>query len=67
MATPAVKLATSLEILKQLQDRGLVAIRGSDMTRIHREQLLKNGFINEVMKGLYIPTRPDELAGESTA
>lgn len=67
MATPAVNLAASLEILKQLQDRGLVAIRASDMTRIHRERLLKNGFISEVMKGWYIPTRPDELAGESTA
>lgn len=67
MATPAANLATSLEILKQLQDRGLVAIRASDVTRIHRERLLKNGFIREVMKGWYIPTRPDELAGESTA
>lgn len=67
MATPAANLATSLEVLKQLQDRGLVAIRASDVTRIHRERLLKNGFIREVMKGWYIPTRPDELAGESTA
>ena len=67
MATPAANLATSLEILKQLQDRGVVAIRANDMTRIHRERLLKNGFISEVMKGWYIPTRPDELAGESTA
>ena len=66
MATPAANLATSLEILKQLQDRGLVAIRASDVTRIHRERLLKNGFIREVMKGWYIPTRPNELAGEST-
>jgi hypothetical protein len=67
MATPAVNLATSLEILKQLQDRGIVAIQASDMTRTHRERLLKNGFINEIMKGWYIQTRPDELAGESTA
>ncbi len=67
MATPAVNLAASLEILKQLQDRGLVAIRASDVTRVHRERLLKNGFIREVMKGWYIPTRPDELGGESTA
>ena len=66
MATPAANLATSLEILKQHQDRGLVAIRASDVTRIHRERLLKNGFIREVMKGWYIPTRPNELAGEST-
>lgn len=67
MATPAANLASSLEVLKQLQDRGLVAIRATDMSRLHRERLLKNGFIREVMKGWYIPTRPDELAGESTA
>ena len=67
MATPAVNLAASLEVLKLLQDRGLVAIRASDLTRIHRERLLKNGFISEVMKGWYIATRPDELAGESSA
>lgn len=37
------------------------------MTRTHRERLLKNGFIREVMKGWYIPARPDEPAGESTS
>lgn len=66
MATPAANLATSLEVLKQLQDRGLVAIRAADLTRIHRERLLKNGFIRDVMKGWYIPSRPDQPAGEST-
>jgi fido (protein-threonine AMPylation protein) len=67
MATPAANLATSLEILKRLQDRGLTAIRTSHLSRIHRERLLKSGFIREVMKGWYIPARPDEEAGESTA
>jgi hypothetical protein len=37
------------------------------MTRTHRERLLRNGFIKEVMKGWYIPARPEEPAGESTA
>ncbi|MEO6852679.1 MAG: cell filamentation protein Fic, partial [Rhodoferax sp.] len=37
------------------------------MSRTHRERLLKNGFIREVMKGWYIPTRPEETQGESTA
>lgn len=67
MAEPSATLAASLEILKELQDRGVVAIRTRHMTRTHRERLLKNGFIREVMKGWYIPTRPDEPAGESTA
>ena len=67
MAAPSVNLATSVEVLKQLQDKGNVAIRATHLTRTHRERLLKNGFIREVMKGWYIATRPDEVAGESTA
>lgn len=66
MATPADKLAQSLDTLKALQDAQAVAIRASDLTRVHRERLLKNGFIREVMKGWYIPARPDGPAGEST-
>lgn len=66
MATPADKLAQSLAALKVLQDAKAVAIRASDLTRVHRERLLKNGFIREVMKGWYIPVRPDGPAGEST-
>lgn len=67
MAKPSEKLAQSLELLKNLQDRGVVAIRSTDLTRTHRERLLKNGFLLEVMKGWYILARPDETAGESTA
>jgi len=67
MATPQDKLAQSLSILKDLQDKGLVAIHTKNMTRTHRERLRKNGFIKEVMKGWYVPSKPDEPAGESTA
>jgi len=67
MATPSDKLAQSLEILKSLQDRKIVAIRTTHLTRTHRERLLRNGFIKEVMKGWYISSRPDEPPGESTA
>ncbi|WP_312762438.1 Fic family protein [Epilithonimonas sp.] len=67
MATPAEKLAASLEVLKELQDRGVTAIRSNDITRTHRERLTNGGFLQEVMKGWYIPTRPDETVGESTA
>jgi hypothetical protein len=66
VASPANKLAVSLAILKAIQDAGRVAIRASDMTRTHRTRLAKAGFIREVMKGWYIPSRPDEPAGEST-
>ena len=67
MAKPSEKLAESLEILHQLQKKSMLAIRSADLTRTHRERLCKNGFLQEVMKGWYIPARPDETAGESTA
>lgn len=71
MATPSEKLAQSLEVLHQLQKRGsngdMVAIRSGDLTRTHRERLCRGGFLQEVIKGWYIPARPDETAGESTA
>ncbi len=67
MVAPSKKLAESLEILRALQKKGTVAIRSADLPRVHRERLVKGGFLQEVMKGWYIPARPDELAGESTA
>ena len=67
MAKPSEKLAESLEVLHQFQKRGVVAIRSGDLTRIHRERLCQNGYLQEVMKGWYIPARPDENAGDSTA
>jgi hypothetical protein len=66
MATPPEKLAQSLEALKALQERGVVAIRAADLGRLHRECLLQNGFLKQVMKGWYIAARPDDAAGEST-
>lgn len=67
MAKPSEKLAESLEVLHALQERGLVVIRSGDLTRAHRERLSRNGFLQEIIKGWYIPARPDETAGESTA
>jgi hypothetical protein len=66
MASPSEKLAESLKALKKLQNQGAVAIRSSDLSRTHRERLLKNGFLKEVMKGWYIPARPDEPTADST-
>jgi len=67
MATPSEKLAESLETLKELQDQRTVAIRSRDLSRTHRERLVKNGFLQGVIKGWYIPAHPDEPAGESTS
>jgi len=66
MPAPSDKLAQSLEALKELQDQGIVAIHTNNLTRTHRERLLKNGFIKEVMKGWYISSRPDESTTETT-
>lgn len=68
MATPKEKLASSLEVLHELQKKNdLVAIRTSDLNRTHRERLVKNGFLKEVTKGWYIGTNPMEKSGESTS
>ncbi len=67
MATPSEKLAQSLEALHRLQHAGQAAIRAGDLSRTHRERLMANGFLQEVIKGWYIPSRPDEVKGESTA
>lgn len=68
MATPSEKLAESLELLHKLQNaNGAAAIRAIDLPRTHRERLRTNGFLREVMKGWYVPSRPDEKDGDSTA
>src|SRR6478609_4267970 len=68
MATQQEKLAESLELLQELQNgNGAAAIRSRDLSRTHRERLLTNRFLQEVMKGWFIPTRPDEKPGDSTS
>ena len=67
MVTPSKKLAESLGALRALQGRGVPAIRSRDLTRRHRERLLANGFLEKVMKGWYIASRPSEAVGDSSA
>jgi hypothetical protein len=68
MATPSEKLAQSLEALAKLQTAdGAAAIRAKDLSRTHRERLLAQGFLQPVLRGWLIPSRPDEVKGESTA
>lgn len=66
MATPSEKLAESLEALRKLQDHGMLVIQARDLSRTHRERLIKNGILQEIIKGWFIFTRPNEIAGEST-
>ena len=67
MATPSEKLAESLTLLRALQQDGVIAVRSRHLTRTHRERLRHNGYLQEVMKGWYVATRPDEQLGASTA
>jgi hypothetical protein len=67
MPTPTHRLADSLEALRALQGRGVVAIRSADLSRTHRERLVGSGFLKDVIKGWYVAARPDEPRGDSTA
>jgi hypothetical protein len=53
MATLAQKLAESLEILHKLQNANHAATIRAKPDRTHRERLLKNGFLQEVIEGWY--------------
>jgi hypothetical protein len=64
MATSGEKLAASLEALQQVQTENVV--RSSSLSRVHRERLMQNDFLLEVVKGWYIVTRPAQNDGSST-
>src|ERR1700689_4145516 len=67
MARPPEKLAQSPEILRNLQTaEGAGAIRARDLSRTHRERLMRNGFLQEVLKGWLISSGPGARDGDST-
>jgi len=66
MPSPNEKLAESLEVLKELQQGNRRVFRSDDLSRVHRERLVENGFLQEVMKGWLISSSPDTQEGEST-
>jgi fido (protein-threonine AMPylation protein) len=66
VATPNEKLAESLDALKALQEGGRRVFRSDDLSRVHRERLLANGFVQEVMRGWLISASPSARAGDST-
>lgn len=67
MVTANEKLAQSLEALKELHEKGIIAIKSSELIRVHRERLLKNGFLKEVVRGWYMLVPSDEQKGDSTS
>lgn len=66
MAKPNEKLAESLSALQQLQENGRRVFRSTEVSRVHRERLLRNGFVQEVMKGWLISSSPVAGEGDST-
>jgi Fic/DOC family len=65
--TPSQKLADALDALKRLQDAGHRAVQSRALSRTHRERLTKAGFLREVVKGWYLPARPDVATWDTTA
>jgi fido (protein-threonine AMPylation protein) len=66
MAAPNEKLAESLDVLKALQGGRRRVFRSDELTRVHRERLIENGFLQEVIKGWVISSSPGARAGDST-
>lgn len=66
MPKPNEKLAESLAVLQELQKGGRRVFRSDDLSRTHRERLLRNGFLQEVMKGWVISSSPSVRARDST-
>lgn len=66
MNTPHEKLAESLTALQALQKDGRRVFQSKELSRIHRERLLRNGFVQEAMRGWLISSSPGAREGDST-
>jgi len=66
MATARERLATSLEVLEELQRSGRRVFRTTELTRIHRERLVANGFLRRVTPGWLVSASPAATLGDST-
>jgi hypothetical protein len=68
MATVKERLALSLQELQKLQNpNGITILQSQDLTRTHLERLVKNGFLQEIIRGWYMASRPDVPVGDTTA
>lgn len=66
MPPPNEKLAEALAALADLQADGRRVFKTSELTRLHRERLLQEGFLQEVIKGWVISTGPHAREGDTT-
>jgi fido (protein-threonine AMPylation protein) len=66
MPAPHEKLAESLAELQKLQTGGKRVFKSDQLSRVHRERLLRAGFLQQVVRGWLIASSPDSAPGEST-
>jgi len=66
MATYNEKLASSLTVLEKLQTGGRVVFRSNELTRTHQTRLVDAGWLRQIVKGWYMPSRPQEVKGDTT-
>lgn len=67
MALPNENLASSLKLLKKAQDEDGLVISSKQLSRVHLNRLLANGFLTRVIAGWYIPSRPGQHKGDTTS
>jgi fido (protein-threonine AMPylation protein) len=67
MAQPNEKLAASLAALHDLQRQGQHVFRSGELSRVHRDRLVKSGFLQPVIKGWLMSASPSARPGDSTA
>ena len=67
MAKPNEKLAASLAQLEKRQKGGRRVFRSIELTRVHRERLLRNGYLQQVMRGWLIASIPAASPGGKTS
>ena len=66
MATPHERLAESLAELEKLQSDGKRVFRSDELSRVHRERLLRAGFLLQIVRGWLIASSPEAAPGDST-
>ena len=65
MAKPHEKLAASLARLEEMQKGGRRIYRSNELTRVHRERLIQNGFLHEVIRGWLMLSSPGSDPGDT--
>ena len=66
MPTPNEKLAEALAELEKLQAGGKRVFRSEALSRVHRERLLRAGFLQQVVRGWLVASSPGTAPGENS-